>query len=100
MHEPSAADTPSSADQVSVLFVDDEPAMLRAIERTLREAPFEVLTAGSGAVALSILATRMVDVLVSDIDMPEMNGIELVRRVRRKHPATLRMLLTGAATTD
>jgi DNA-binding NtrC family response regulator len=85
---------------VAVLFVDDEPALLRTIARSLTGAPMEVLTAIGAYEALSMMSERRVDVLVSDIDMPEMNGIELVRTARREHPRTLRMLLTGRATLD
>jgi response regulator RpfG family c-di-GMP phosphodiesterase len=82
----------------TVLFVDDEPAVLRAIVRSLRDAPFEVLSAHGPAEALALLAERPIDVLVSDIDMPEMSGLDLVKLVRLEHPSTVRMLLTGAGT--
>jgi DNA-binding NtrC family response regulator len=81
---------------ISVLFVDDDPAVLRSIVRALRGSPFEVLAADGAAEALAILRERHVDVLVSDIDMPEMTGLELIKIVRREFPSTLRMLLTGA----
>jgi two-component system, probable response regulator PhcQ len=85
---------------MTVLFVDDEPAILRSIARGLGGSPFEVLTAPSAAAALALMRQRRVDVLISDIDMPEMTGLELVELVRREFPATLRMLLTGAGTMD
>jgi DNA-binding NtrC family response regulator len=87
-------------DPITVLFVDDEPGILRFIRRQLREETLEVLMAGSGEEALDILATRRVDVLVSDLEMPGMNGLELVRAARKRFPGTLRMLLTGAATLE
>jgi CheY-like chemotaxis protein len=85
-------------DLVTVLFVDDEPAVLRLVQRQLLGEPLDVLLAGSAAEALDILALHRVDVLVSDIDMPGMGGLELMRVARARFPATLRMLLTGAAT--
>jgi two-component system probable response regulator PhcQ len=91
---------PIDDDRVCVLFVDDEPSILRAIKRTLMNAPLEVLTAPDGPTALTLLAERRVDVLVSDIDMPGMNGLELLALARRHHPTTLRMLLTGQSTLD
>ena len=84
----------------SILFVDDEGEILDLISRILRGASFEVLTAVGGEEALAILRTRRVDVLVSDMDMPDMDGIGLLRRVRAEHPSTLRMVLTGAATAE
>ncbi len=94
---------PDSArpDGLTLLFVDDEPAVVRAISRAIAaKSGFEVLTAGSAHDALEILRTRRVDVLCSDIDMPRMNGLELVRVARRDYPTTLRILLTGAGTMD
>jgi YesN/AraC family two-component response regulator len=81
------------------LFVDDEPAILRGIKRMLGDS-CEVLTADSGADALALMQSRRVDVLVSDIDMPQMTGLELVRRARKEFPSTVRVLLTGAGTLE
>ena len=83
-----------------ILFVDDQPEILTIIERTLAGAALEVLTAASGEAALAILTSGRVDVLVTDLDMPGMSGLELLARVRLTHPRTLRMLLTGKATLE
>jgi CheY-like chemotaxis protein len=89
----------ADATTLTLLFVDDEPAVIRAISRLLAtRTGFRMLTAASGEEALDLLRTHNVDVLVSDIDMPKMNGLELVRRARQEFPSTLRILLTGAAT--
>jgi DNA-binding NtrC family response regulator len=85
---------------ISVLFVDDEAAVLRSIARSLAHAAIDVLTANCAGEALSILDLRHIDVLVTDVDMPDMNGLELALIARRDHPDTLRMLLTGHATLD
>jgi DNA-binding NtrC family response regulator len=85
-------------EMVSVLFVDDETSVLRMIQRAMAHAPFEVLTAPGPAQALAILESRRVDVLVSDIDMPEMDGLALVALVRRRHPTMIRILLSGQST--
>ncbi len=82
---------------VTVLFVDDDSAILRAIRRSLRDSPFDVLFANSGDEAIGILETRHVDVVVSDLDMPRMSGLDLLRTVRDRWPITLRMVLTGPA---
>ncbi|MGO8997032.1 MAG: response regulator [Polyangiaceae bacterium] len=93
--------TTPDAGAVTILFVDDEPAVLRAISRVVgTQTRFRVLTATSAKEALAVLGTSAVDVLVSDIDMPEMSGLELVRAARRDFPSTLRILLTGAGTMD
>ncbi len=90
----------SAHTKVSVLFVDDEAAILDVVRCSLKDSSYEVLTACNGAEALKVLRNRNVDVLVSDIDMPELSGLELMRIARREFPKTIRMLLTGAATMD
>jgi two-component system, probable response regulator PhcQ len=84
----------------TILVVDDEPRVLDALRRTLRDPAYRVLTASDGREALSLLAAEQVDVLLSDIDMPGMNGIELVKEVRRRFPEVIRLLLTGDASLD
>lgn len=86
--------------RLSVMFVDDEPLVLRSIARLLETAPLEVLTAGSGAEALRVLEQRPVDVLVADFDMPQMTGLELLGIVRQRYPGVVRMVLTGNATVE
>jgi len=95
---PRSADSDDGARKITILFVDDEPSVLRAIKRTLMDAPFDVLSAFDAGEALAILKSRPIDVLVSDIDMPGMDGLRLVSLARREHPGTLRMLLTGQST--
>ncbi|MEJ7733839.1 MAG: response regulator [Polyangiaceae bacterium] len=85
---------------MTVLLVDDEAPILRALKRTLGDLPAELITAGDGAQALAVLRTRRVDVMVADIDMPQLDGLELVRAARRESPLTYRILMTGAATMD
>ena len=84
----------------TVLLVDDEPRVLEALRRTLRVPAYRVLTASDGREALSLMAAGGVDVLISDIDMPGMSGIELIEEVRRRHPEVIRLLLTGDASLD
>jgi DNA-binding NtrC family response regulator len=62
---------------------------------SLRREPYRVLTAASPVEALQVLATRRVDVVVSDERMPEMLGSEFLRQVRRRWPRIVRILLTG-----
>lgn len=81
-----------------VLLVDDEPSVTDALRRALRgRIPGTVLTATSAREALAILAREPVDVIVSDEQMPEMSGSELLSRVRTAHPRTVRIILTGQA---
>jgi two-component system probable response regulator PhcQ len=84
----------------TVLFVDDEPHVTEALKRGLRREPYEILSARSAAEALEILAHKTVDVVVSDERMPGISGSEFLSVVCKKHPAIIRIILTGNATLD
>lgn len=81
-----------------VLLVDDEPLLLTAMQRALRREPFSLFTATSGSEALLVLEREAIDAVVSDQDMPNMTGVELFSVVSRRHPSTVRFMLTGKAT--
>ena len=66
----------------------------------LRREGYEVMLAENGHAAIDLIAKEPIDLLISDIDMPAMNGLELVRRVRTIHPDVVRVLLTGHGTYD
>ena len=83
--------------QYKVLCVDDEPNILSALRRMLSLAGFEVLTAEGGAQALALLEKESVNVIISDMQMPGMNGSELLGKVRQQWPNTMRLMLTGAS---
>ena len=65
-----------------ILSVDDEPKVLSSLRRTLESEGFEVLLALSGEDALRILEKEVCDIALVDYKMPEMNGIELVRKIK------------------
>ncbi|HEY9419795.1 MAG TPA: ATP-binding protein, partial [Thermoanaerobaculia bacterium] len=77
-----------SLDRVTVLAVDDEPDALAIIRHVLEECHARVLTASSVSEALELLRSERPDVLLSDIGMPEMDGYELIRRVRALAPGS------------
>lgn len=81
----------------TILFVDDEPNILMGLKRMLRPMRdrWDMLFAGSGAEALAIMSKQQVDAVVSDMRMPGMDGPELLRRVMREHPDTIRFALSG-----
>lgn len=83
----------------TVLIVDDEVNVLRSLERTLRNEKYAILTAGSAAEALDILEATPVDLIISDLGMPGMNGFELLKVVKEKYPAIARIILTGQSDT-
>lgn len=82
-----------------VLCVDDEPNILSALRRTLRGDGLRVLTAQGGAEALEVLERESVDIVISDMRMPGMDGAELLERVHHRWPTSIRVLLTGHADT-
>lgn len=79
----------------TLLFVDDEPNILSSLRRLFRSGGYRVLTADSAAAGLQILQTEVVDVVVSDMRMPVMDGAKFLEQVREQWPDTVRMLLTG-----
>ena len=83
--------------QLNLLCVDDEAGILRSLTRLLRGEEFNIITAGSGAEALDILEQQSVQVLVADQRMPDMNGIDLLERVKNRHPQIVRVVLSGFA---
>jgi DNA-binding NtrC family response regulator len=84
----------------TVLFVDDEPALLAALRNTLRKEPYEVVTANSATEGLQILNERTIDVIVSDERMPSVSGTDFLAFVRQRYPDTIRILLTGQASLE
>ena len=78
-----------------ILLVDDEEGYRELISRVLTKAGYEVLQAADGLQALSLLEESKVDLVISDILMPALNGYALVARLRAKWPAMPVILTTG-----
>ena len=86
-----------NASQYKILCVDDEPNILSSLRRMLSLEGFQVSTADSGAAALAHMAKDPADVVISDLQMPQMNGAELLKQIHQQWPKTMRLLLTGAS---
>ncbi len=82
-----------------ILFVDDEPSLLQGIERMLfkERKRWEMRFELSGSDGLKAIAEKPFDVVVADMRMPEMDGIEFLTKVKKTTPDTVRMMLTGNA---
>jgi putative nucleotidyltransferase with HDIG domain len=80
-----------------ILFVDDEPMVLKGLQRTLRKMrqDWDMTFASSGQEALDVLGKKPIDVIVSDLRMPEMDGGRLLAEVKRQHPNVVRIILSG-----
>lgn len=85
-------------DQPRILVVDDEPNQLVTISRILSRQGLDVLTADNGAQALEILGRETVDVMITDLNMPVMDGMELLREVADLDERPSTVVLTGYGT--
>lgn len=88
-------DIDGTAVALGVLFVDDEQNILAALRRLFRPQAYRVFIAPSGAEALEIMARERIDLVVSDMRMPGMDGAAFLAEVAQRHPDTVRILLTG-----
>lgn len=95
MNTDSAVQSDAEPTPATILCVDDEPNILSALRRLFRGAGFQVRTAVGGAAGLALLETETVDLVISDMRMPEMDGAEFLQQVRVRWPDTVRLLLTG-----
>ena len=87
----------SASVPATLLFIDDEANILAALKRLFRPQGYNILTAESGAEALALLEKETVDLVISDMRMPQMSGAEVLEQVRIRWPEAVRILLTGYA---
>lgn len=80
-----------------LLFVDDESSILKALQRLFRPHGYHILTAESGIAGLEIMTSHRVDLVISDMRMPEMDGARFLEQVRSRYPEVIRIILTGYA---
>ena len=81
--------------QFSLLLVDDETAILTSLKRIFRKAPYKIHTAENGLMAMQILERTKIDAALVDLKMPELDGLELLERIRRQWPTVQVVILTG-----
>lgn len=84
----------------TVLFVDDDRIILKSLERTVQAEPYHSLFAPSGSKAQEVMAAEPVDLVVTDLMMPEMDGIQLLDWVQAEYPDTIRVVLSALSDTD
>ena len=87
-------------DMTRVLIVDDEPGMLRTTAMILERKGFEVKTAHDGPDAIRIVGQRPFDVVLMDIKMPGMSGVEAFRRIKASRPEIAVIMMTGYSVED
>lgn len=89
----------SEYEELTVLLVDDEPKVIKGLERSLSllETDWNILVAFSGEEGLRLLEEESVDVVLSDLRMPVMDGAAFLKTVRSRHPGVIRFVLSGYA---
>lgn len=88
-------------EHIRVLFVDDDANILSGLKRLMRGSDeFDARFCLGGAEALALMATEPVDVVVSDMRMPQMDGAEFLNLVRARYPGTIRVILSGYADSE
>ncbi|MFZ7121987.1 MAG: HDOD domain-containing protein [Eubacteriaceae bacterium] len=78
-----------------ILFVDDEKEILRALNRAFFDKPYETIFAASGDEALDLLSKNTIDMVITDMRMPGMDGYSLLKTIKAKYPHILRVILSG-----
>ena len=85
---------------IKLMLVDDEERFLQTTQKVLQRKGFEVLTASSGQEALENLKMQTIPVVVLDVKMPGMDGVETLKAIKAFHPLVEVIMLTGNATVD
>lgn len=80
-----------------LLLIDDDPGILKALQRELRLENYRILTAASCSEALPLLATHSVDVVLTDMRLADMSGLDFLRRIKGLYPEVIRMVLSGSS---
>lgn len=96
-HALGALPVAGAAGAFTILCVDDEPSILSSLRRLFRPQGYQIHLAGSGKAALELLEKFAIDLVISDMRMPEMDGVQFLGQVRQRSPDTVRLLLTGYA---
>lgn len=98
MKKPSSL--PNSTPKARLLIVDDEPRIRAMLERALNLMGYQAEATGSGSEALTLLAGMPFDLMVLDLHLPGMDGLEVMRRARQRHPDLQIIILTGHPTLE
>lgn len=81
--------------KVQILLVDDDPGIRETLEILLMSAGYDVATVDNGVSAISHLNRTVPDLLVTDLNMPFMSGLELISHVRSRHPSVAIVAMSG-----
>ena len=85
---------------INVLVVDDEKNLTLAMRRLLSAEGYVTDTAGSGVIALEAVKERNFDVIFLDVNMPDMNGLETFKKLKKVAPKSIVIMITGILSVD
>lgn len=83
-----------------ILIVDDEDIVLKSCLRVLQKLDYEIETAYSGQTALDNLEKKKYDIVVTDLMMPGMDGMQLLEEIKKRYPEVIVIIFTGYATVE
>ena len=86
--------------QLSILVLDDEPRVLDELEEFLTGKNYRVLTAGLPSAAFAILSEELVNIMILDVKLPEMNGLEVLKEVKANYPEIEVIMISGHGDMD
>lgn len=85
---------------IRIMVVDDEAGICRNAEKILKKNDFEVTSATSAREALELMQKESFNLMITDFVMPQMNGLELLKKVKSQWPETKALTMTAFASTD
>ena len=78
-----------------LMFVDDEPEILEILQDIFERSSFDILTAGTGGKAIELVRESWVDLILCDLKLPDISGIEVLQQAKEKQPGVKAILTTG-----
>ncbi len=87
-------------DKPVILIIDDEPSVIASLKRALMDEPYEILAYENGEGGLALLRQNSVNLLIIDLGLPDISGLEVLQRVKSDYPFAEAIILTGNATLD
>lgn len=87
-------------DKSRILIIDDDPGLRKTLADILRVKGYDILTAGSGAEGLALLGKHSINLVLIDLGLPDMTGLEVLHTLKATHPSVEAIILTGNATLD
>ncbi|MEJ2659496.1 MAG: response regulator [Desulfobacteraceae bacterium] len=92
--------TPTHQDAANILVMEDETTVAKGLEMVLSEAGYQVALAATGHTALDTMFEKQFDLLVADLRLPDMDGLDVIERVKDKWPGTEVVVITGYSSVD